>query len=67
MSSSTRSRANQGFNVCKISMKRSRAHKSYPTWRQREARMFLLAMIAGAFAAAVFGVLVYFGNRMAKF
>lgn len=55
-----------GVNVCNTCMKRSRAHKSYPTWRQREARMFMLAMIAGAFAAAVVGILVYFGNRMGR-
>lgn len=48
-------------------MKRSRAHKAYPTWQKREARMFMLAIIAGTIAAACFGLLVYFGNRMASF
>jgi hypothetical protein len=44
-------------------MKRSRAYKSYPDWRQRETRVFLWAVAVGGVAAAVTAVVIYFANH----
>jgi hypothetical protein len=44
-------------------MKRSRVHKSYPSWRQRDTRSIILSLVVGIIAAAVTGVVVYFANR----
>ncbi len=44
-------------------MKRSRAYKSYPDWRQREVRMLLWALVVGAVAAAATGLTIYFVSR----
>jgi ABC-type cobalamin transport system permease subunit len=44
-------------------MKRSRAYKTYPTWRQRDSRMLLISVVVGLIAAAFMGVAIYFSNR----
>jgi hypothetical protein len=44
-------------------MKRTRAYKNYPSWRQRDMRSLLLSLSIGAIAAAVAGTLIYFSNR----
>jgi hypothetical protein len=53
----------RGYDVCEFIMKRSRAYKSYPTWRQRDTRTFLMALAVGAVAAAITGLVVYFASR----
>ncbi|HXS67292.1 MAG TPA: hypothetical protein VN761_00520 [Candidatus Polarisedimenticolia bacterium] len=45
-------------------MKRLRAHKNYPTWRQRDTRMLLYSLAVGSIAAAVTGALIYLTNRV---
>lgn len=47
-------------------MKRSRAHKSYPGWRQRDTRSLLISLAVGLIAAAVTGALIYFGNKVER-
>jgi len=47
-----------------IVMKRLRAHKNYPTWRQRDTRMLLYSLAVGSIAAAVTGALIYLTNRV---
>jgi hypothetical protein len=42
---------------------KSRAYKSYPDWRRREARMLLWALAVGGVAAVIAGVLVYVVSR----
>jgi len=42
---------------------RSRAHKGYPSWRQRESRMLIWALTVGSVAAAVAGLLVWLVSR----
>jgi hypothetical protein len=44
-------------------MKRPRVHKSYPTWRQRDTRTFVMSLIVGSIAAAIAGVVVYYANH----
>jgi hypothetical protein len=41
----------------------SRAHKSYPDWRQREKRMLLWALAVGGMAAMATGILVWYLSR----
>ena len=40
-----------------------RPHKSYPNWRQREARMLIWALAVGAVVAGLTGLLIYFMSR----
>jgi hypothetical protein len=42
---------------------RSRTYKNYPTWRQRESRMLLWALLVGAIAAVGAGLLVWLISR----
>ena len=42
---------------------RSRAYKSYPDWRQREARMFMWAIAVGGVAAVGTGIIIWFVNH----
>jgi hypothetical protein len=44
-------------------MKRSRAYKTYSTWRQRELRFLALALVVGVIAAGIIGLVVYFASR----
>jgi hypothetical protein len=44
-------------------MKRSRAYKSYPDWRQRESRMLIWALAVGCIAAAAMTVVIYLVNH----
>jgi hypothetical protein len=48
-------------------MKRSNAHKSYPSWRQREARHLIASLIIGGITAAIVGVIIYFTNHGQRF
>jgi hypothetical protein len=43
-------------------MKRSRAYKTYPTWRQRELRFLALSLAIGLAAAAITGLVIYLAN-----
>jgi hypothetical protein len=43
-------------------MKRSRAYKNYPTWRQRDLRFLGLSLLIGLLAAAVTGAVIYLAN-----
>jgi hypothetical protein len=38
---------------------KSRAYKSYPSWRQRESRMLLWALSVGTLAAAATGLVIW--------
>jgi cytochrome b subunit of formate dehydrogenase len=48
-------------------MKRSRAYKNYPDWRQREMRMLIWAIAVGGVAAAITGIVVYYANHRGAF
>ena len=48
-------------------MKRSRAYKNYPDWRQREMRMLIWAFAVGGLAAAITGLVIYFVNHSSHY
>ena len=44
-------------------MKRTRAYKNYPNWRQRDIRTIIWSLAVGGIAAVVVGLVIYFANR----
>lgn len=49
-------------NLLQPLMKRSRAYKTYPTWRQRELRFLALSLAIGLIAAGITGLVIYLAS-----